>query len=113
MLQPGMEESRRSFQSSSGGDFKTEVVSGKSFGKCKNQMYGKKRSRSPDLWSVPPRRRDATAKSAPWSFNDSEMKRRKRIAQYKVYSIEGRVKASLRKGFKWISSKCSEIIHGY
>ncbi|CAN6477957.1 unnamed protein product [Victoria cruziana] len=47
-----------------------------------------------------------------WAFNDPEMKRRRRIASYKVYAIEGKVKASLRKGIRWIKSKCSKLIRG-
>ncbi|TXG63335.1 hypothetical protein EZV62_010329 [Acer yangbiense] len=37
------------------------------------------------------------------------MRRKKRIAKYKVYTVEGKVKASLRKGLRWIKNKCSEI----
>nr|GMD60906.1 Cell wall integrity and stress response component 1 like [Ipomoea batatas]GMD66717.1 Cell wall integrity and stress response component 1 like [Ipomoea batatas]GMD68890.1 Cell wall integrity and stress response component 1 like [Ipomoea batatas]GMD70945.1 Cell wall integrity and stress response component 1 like [Ipomoea batatas] len=94
-----MEEYRPSFRSSAG-DFRLEVVSGRSFGSV-NQMYGANRIRSPDLAPVPPRRSDVTATSMPWSFNDPEMKRRKRIAKYKVYTIEGRMKASIRNGLRW------------
>ncbi|XP_058077281.1 uncharacterized protein LOC131225720 [Magnolia sinica] len=48
-----------------------------------------------------------------WSFNDPEMKRRKRVAKYKMYAMEGKVKASFRKGFRWIKHKCSELVHGW
>ncbi|CAN6313079.1 unnamed protein product, partial [Urochloa humidicola] len=47
-----------------------------------------------------------------WCFSDPEMKRRRRVASYKAYSVEGKVKASLRRGFRWIKAKCSELIHG-
>ncbi|KAG8096297.1 hypothetical protein GUJ93_ZPchr0013g35545 [Zizania palustris] len=48
-----------------------------------------------------------------WCFSDPEMKRRRRVASYKAYSVEGKVKASLRRGFRWIKTKCSELIHGW
>jgi hypothetical protein len=48
-----------------------------------------------------------------WCFSDPEMKRRRRVASYKAYSVEGKVKASLRRGFRWIKAKCSELIHGW
>ncbi|XP_008660225.1 uncharacterized protein [Zea mays] len=47
-----------------------------------------------------------------WCFSDPEMKRRRRVASYKAYSAEGKVKASFRRGFRWIKAKCSELIHG-
>ncbi|GJN08106.1 hypothetical protein PR202_ga25996 [Eleusine coracana subsp. coracana] len=47
-----------------------------------------------------------------WCFSDPEMKRRRRVASYKAYSVEGKVKSSLRRGFRWIKTKCSELIHG-
>ncbi|KAG8067784.1 hypothetical protein GUJ93_ZPchr0005g15568 [Zizania palustris] len=47
-----------------------------------------------------------------WCFSDPEMKRRRRVASYKAYSVEGKVKASLRRGLRWFKDKCSEIFHG-
>ncbi|MCI27148.1 hypothetical protein A2U01_0048346, partial [Trifolium medium] len=49
----------------------------------------------------------------PWRFSDPETKRKKRIAKYKVHSVEGKVKATLQKGIRWIKKKCSRITHGY
>lgn len=69
---------------------------------------------SPPVHMEATRPGQATAAAAkPWGFGDPEMKRRKRIAKYKVYTVEGRVKASIRNGLRWIKNKCSEIIHGY
>ncbi|KAL5203288.1 hypothetical protein ABZP36_014240 [Zizania latifolia] len=48
-----------------------------------------------------------------WCFSDPEMKRRRRVASYKAYSVEGKVKASLRRGLRWFKGKCSEIFHGW
>ncbi|KVD98132.1 Protein of unknown function DUF3511 [Cynara cardunculus var. scolymus] len=78
----------------------SRVVSGKG----KHQIYG---IRSPA--------RTSTSSSKPWGGlsrkpSDPETKRRKRIAKYKVYTIEGRVKASFRNGIRWIKSK---FIHGF
>ncbi|KAG5231698.1 DUF3511 domain protein [Salix suchowensis] len=52
-------------------------------------------------------------RQGPGGLTDPEMKRKKRIAKYKVYTVEGKVKASLRRGICWIKNKCSKIIHGY
>jgi hypothetical protein len=41
------------------------------------------------------------------------MKRRRRVASYKAYSVEGKMKASLRRGLRWFKGKCSEIFHGW
>lgn len=51
-----------------------------------------------------------TSKS--WSFNDPEFQRKKRIANYKMYSAEGKAKGSLRKGFKWLKDKYSHVVYG-
>lgn len=95
-----------------GGDRRLEVVvSGKGFGS--NQDYAT-RPGSPGAAPVPQRvTRASQAASKPWGFNDSEMKRKKRIAKYKVYTVEGKVKASLRNGLRWIKNKCSQIVRGY
>ncbi|KAK2965231.1 hypothetical protein RJ640_019986 [Escallonia rubra] len=96
-----------------GGERRLEIVSGKGFGA--NQMYGMSRPQSPDQPPVPPRvTRMSQVPSKPWGgFNDPETRRRKRIAKYKIYTYEGRVKASVRNGLRWIKNKCSEIIHGH
>ncbi|ESR57690.1 DUF3511 domain-containing protein [Citrus sinensis] len=97
-----------------GGDRRLEIVSvsGKSFTSAAvggNQIYA-----THDLPQIPPRmpRQSHDASLKPWGFTDPEMKRRKRIAKYKVYTVEGKVKASLRKGLRWIKNKCFQIVHG-
>uniref|UniRef100_A0A803PEM2 Uncharacterized protein n=1 Tax=Cannabis sativa TaxID=3483 RepID=A0A803PEM2_CANSA len=42
----------------------------------------------------------STSKS--WSLNDPELQRKKRVAGYKAYVVEGKMKGSFRKSFKWI-----------
>ncbi|XP_023524599.1 uncharacterized protein LOC111788494 [Cucurbita pepo subsp. pepo] len=97
------------FQSAHGGGRCVEIVSGKRYGgdgSC--QIYG-----SPNLATSTNRVGSAAAAAKPWRFGDPEGKRRKRIAKYKVYTVEGKVKDSLRKGLQWIKTKCSRIVHGY
>ncbi|OIT37834.1 hypothetical protein A4A49_55782 [Nicotiana attenuata] len=47
-----------------------------------------------------------------YSFNgpgeNPEGKRKKRIAGYNMYSMESKLKTSLRNSFKWIKSKFSD-----
>lgn len=47
-----------------------------------------------------------------YSFNgpgdNPEVKRRKRVAGYNMYAIEGKLKSSLRNSFKWIKSKFAD-----
>lgn len=47
-----------------------------------------------------------------WSFNDAEFQRKKRVATYKMYCIEGKTKGSLKKGFKWLKDKYSQAAYG-
>ncbi|KAG5529269.1 hypothetical protein RHGRI_029834 [Rhododendron griersonianum] len=47
-----------------------------------------------------------------YSFNgpndNPEVKRRKRVASYNMFSVEGKLKSSLRNSFKWIKSKFTD-----
>ncbi|KAL5983609.1 hypothetical protein ACLOJK_017697 [Asimina triloba] len=45
-------------------------------------------------------------------FNDPETKRKRRVAGYKAYALEGKVRASFRKGFEWIKLKCAQMVRG-
>ncbi|KAL6990040.1 hypothetical protein U1Q18_015791 [Sarracenia purpurea var. burkii] len=51
--------------------------------------------------------------SPSWRPGDREMKRKKRVATYKAYAIEGKMKASLRNSFRWVKDKFTAIVHGY
>ncbi|KAF8081430.1 hypothetical protein N665_0887s0017 [Sinapis alba] len=46
---------------------------------------------------------DGTA-SRSWSFSDPETRRKRRVAGYKVYSVEQKMKGSIRKSFKWFKN---------
>ncbi|KAJ7974021.1 DUF3511 domain protein [Quillaja saponaria] len=46
------------------------------------------------------------------SANDPELKRKKRIAAYNVFTVEGKVKTSVRNSFKWIKNKFTDIRYG-
>ncbi|XP_062148526.1 uncharacterized protein LOC133857322 [Alnus glutinosa] len=50
--------------------------------------------------------------SKSWSFNDPELQRKKRVASYKVYTVEGKVKGSLRKTFRWLKDRYSRMVNG-
>ncbi|RYR77197.1 hypothetical protein Ahy_A01g001651 isoform A [Arachis hypogaea] len=53
----------------------------------------------------------STSKS--WSFSDPELQRKKRVASYKVYAVEGKLKGSLRKSFKWLKDRCNRVVYGW
>ncbi|CAI0428438.1 unnamed protein product [Linum tenue] len=44
-------------------------------------------------------------KAGDFADENPETERRKRVAQYNIYSTEGKLKSSLRNSFKWIKSK--------
>lgn len=52
-----------------------------------------------------------TSKS--WSFTDPELQRKKRVAGYKAYSVEGKMKGSLRKSFRWIKNTYTQVVYGW
>lgn len=45
-----------------------------------------------------------------WWFSDPEFQRKKRVASYKVYGVEGKVKGTLKNGFRWLKSKCAKVV---
>lgn len=51
--------------------------------------------------------------SKSFSLSDPELKRKKRVASYKMYSAEGKVKGSFRKSFRWLKNKYSQVVYGW
>ncbi|CAN1219615.1 hypothetical protein LINPERPRIM_LOCUS1662 [Linum perenne] len=45
-------------------------------------------------------------------WNSPDTKRKKRVTRYKMYTMEGKMKSSLKKSCKWIKRTCSRIVHG-
>lgn len=42
-----------------------------------------------------------------------QMRRKKRVARYRMYGVEGRVRISIKNGLRWLKKRCSLIIRGY
>ncbi|KAG6585752.1 hypothetical protein SDJN03_18485, partial [Cucurbita argyrosperma subsp. sororia] len=51
--------------------------------------------------------------SKPWRFGDPEFQRKKRVASYKMYSVEGKMKGSFRNSFRWLKGKYTQILYGW
>ncbi|XP_057793024.1 uncharacterized protein LOC131009625 [Salvia miltiorrhiza] len=49
-----------------------------------------------------------------WNFgvDHPELQRKKRVACYKAYTVEGKMKGSVRKSFRWIKDTCNQFVHG-
>ncbi|WOK95765.1 hypothetical protein Cni_G04472 [Canna indica] len=47
-----------------------------------------------------------------WVFSDPEFQRKRRVASYKAYAVEGKVKGSLRRSFRWLKDKYSRVVYG-
>ncbi|CAO2841526.1 uncharacterized protein LOC130814668 [Amaranthus tricolor] len=54
----------------------------------------------------------SSSSKAGWCFSDPEMQRKKRVASYKAYSVEGKIKRSFSKSFRWIKDRCSHMVQG-
>ncbi|XWS17620.1 hypothetical protein CRYUN_Cryun33cG0082800 [Craigia yunnanensis] len=54
-----------------------------------------------------------SSSSKSWSFADPEFQRKKRVASYKMYSVEGKVKGSLRRSFRWLKNKYTQVVYGW
>ncbi|KAL0910110.1 hypothetical protein M5K25_021050 [Dendrobium thyrsiflorum] len=46
-------------------------------------------------------------------LNDPEFQRKKRVAGYKAYSVEGKVKGSFRKSFRWLKERYTQVVYGW
>ncbi|CAA2974188.1 Hypothetical predicted protein [Olea europaea subsp. europaea] len=62
-----------------------------------------------DQWKFKKVKSTNGAVSKNWSFNDPELQRKKRVASYKVYTVEGKVKGSIRKSFRWFKERMLQI----
>ncbi|GAB4853769.1 hypothetical protein Ancab_017962 [Ancistrocladus abbreviatus] len=51
--------------------------------------------------------------SKAWCFSDPELQRKKRVASYKVYTVEGKMKGSFRKSLRWLKDRYSQMVHGW
>lgn len=91
-----------------GGDRRLEIVSGKGYSFSQN--YGGRGSEGEVTRAS---HGGVGSVATPWSFGDPQTKRKKRIAKYKVYAVEGKVKDTIRNGIRWIKHTCSRIVHGY
>ncbi|CAL1393274.1 unnamed protein product [Linum trigynum] len=59
----------------------------------------------------PKRQRDINSLKVWW--NSPNSKRKRRVARYKLYAMEGKVKSSLKKSCRWVKQTCSRIISGF
>ncbi|KAK9273040.1 hypothetical protein L1049_017847 [Liquidambar formosana] len=51
--------------------------------------------------------------SKSWSLTDPEFQRKRRVASYKAYAVEGRIKGSFRKSFRWLKNRYTEVVYGW
>ncbi|XP_038986327.1 uncharacterized protein LOC103709558 isoform X1 [Phoenix dactylifera] len=48
-----------------------------------------------------------------WSLSDPELQRKKRVVGYKAYAMEGKMKGSLRKSFRWLKERYTQVVYGW
>ncbi|XP_035539079.1 uncharacterized protein LOC118343933 [Juglans regia] len=63
------------------------------------------RSKSYSFNSTPSNSSSGNIDRSASSSGNPELKRRKRVASYNMYAMEGKLKSSFRNSFKWIKSK--------
>ncbi|KAI4379648.1 hypothetical protein MLD38_005920 [Melastoma candidum] len=51
--------------------------------------------------------------SRSWSLGDADIQRKRRVAGYKMYGVEGKVKGSFRKSFRWLRDRYSQVVYGW
>jgi hypothetical protein len=63
--------------------------------------------------SPSPSKRSSMPRSTDWVGTDPEMKRKKRVAQYKMLSVEAKVKGAVRGSCRWLKTKFLEVRPGW
>ncbi|KAL0346710.1 UNVERIFIED_CONTAM: hypothetical protein Scaly_1687000 [Sesamum calycinum] len=66
-----------------------------------------------DQWKFKKGKSTNGVASKSWSFNDPELQRKKRVASYKAYTVEGKVKGSIKKSFRWLKERYSLMVYGH
>lgn len=66
-----------------------------------------------EQWKFKKGKSTNAAVSKSWSFGDPELQRKKRVASYKAYTVEGKVKGSIKKSFRWLKERYTLMVHGY
>lgn len=65
---------------------------------------------SPGVLSDARRERKRSPPPLKPDWNDHEAKRRRRVAKYKRYETEGKVKSSLKEGFRTFKIACIKVV---
>uniref|UniRef100_J3MF31 DUF3511 domain-containing protein n=1 Tax=Oryza brachyantha TaxID=4533 RepID=J3MF31_ORYBR len=72
----------------------------------------KKKKKAAATW--PSSSSSSSASAGVWGvLGDPELQRRRRVAGYRVYGVEGKVKVSLKSGMRWIKGKCTRVVDGW
>ncbi|KQK08364.1 uncharacterized protein LOC100838787 [Brachypodium distachyon] len=58
-------------------------------------------------------KRSASSKRRWLSLGDPDMERKRRVAAYKAYAVEGKVKGSFRKSFRWVKDRYLHLVYGW
>ncbi|CAH2051235.1 unnamed protein product [Thlaspi arvense] len=68
-------------------------------------------TRIPEENPNPKKGRSSSSSSSSWGFVDPDLQRKKRVVSYRAYTVEGKLKGSLRKSFKWIKDRCNKLLN--
>ncbi|CAN8256572.1 unnamed protein product [Cochlearia groenlandica] len=56
----------------------------------------------------------STERSKTWGrIKDPEIQRKKRVASYKMYGVQGKVKGSFTKSFRWLKHRYTNVVYGW
>lgn len=77
----------------------------------RNDVY--QNSTNSDLANASRLKSNTKNRSSSWLQTDPEMRRKKRVAKYKVFTVEGKVKQTVRNSCRWIKEKYLEVRYGW
>uniref|UniRef100_A0ACD5ZXC9 Uncharacterized protein n=1 Tax=Avena sativa TaxID=4498 RepID=A0ACD5ZXC9_AVESA len=87
--------------------------------RCHSSSYVTPKKASGATWPSPAASSSSSSsgsKAKMWSGSfrsaPAELRRKRRVAGYRVYGVEGKMKVSLKNGVRWIKSKCTKVVDG-
>uniref|UniRef100_A0ACD5WUB5 Uncharacterized protein n=1 Tax=Avena sativa TaxID=4498 RepID=A0ACD5WUB5_AVESA len=123
-LQPAMHtsvERSRSCSEKSGSNTTTTPASASAGTelRCHSSSYVTPKKATCTTWPSPAATSSSSSsgsKAKTWSGSfrsaPAELRRKRRVAGYRVYGVEGKMKVSLKNGVRWIKSKCTQVVDG-
>ncbi|XP_077252458.1 uncharacterized protein LOC143891832 [Tasmannia lanceolata] len=95
------------------GSYKTMPVSGYDLRSYSTSYASAQQTHIPKQIKLKKVKTTGSSSSKIWNLKDPEFQRKKRVASYKLYAVEGKMKGSFRKSFRWLKNRYTQMLYGF